>query len=163
VTGPTGPTGAAGGVATVAYRSTVYSNATVSATSVISYTQLANTAIAGEHYRIKAWGYRTGGNNSGAVLRVNVDGVTALTLTHANSTTASGFMFEGMVTIMTTGATGTAWTQGQTTYGITWLSSNNTATTTISTTTDSVIELTLQSGSTSNTYFVTNATIEMMN
>lgn len=160
--GATGPQGEVG-ITTVACRTTAYSNATVSSTQVIGYTNLANTAFAGETYRIRALGYRTGTNNSGALLRIAVDGITALTFNHAGSATANGFGIEAYVTIMTTGATGTAWTQGLTNYGITWQTSNVTATTAISTTSNSLIELTLASGSASNTYFVTNATIEQMN
>ena len=96
-------------------------------------------------------------------MRVNVDGVTALTYTHASTTTNANFFFEAYVTIMTTGATGTSWSQGYGVYNSILLQSTSTATTTISTTTDSVIELTLASGSATNTYFITNATIEMMN
>jgi hypothetical protein len=107
-------------------------------------------------------GYRTGTNNSGAVIRVNVDGVTALTINQTASSVVQGFSFEAYVTIMTTGASGTAWTQGNFIYGAAVLSANNTATTTVSTTSDSLIELTLQSGNAANTYYVTNATIEMM-
>ncbi len=146
-----------------AFRTSVYSNNTTSASQVISFLNLANTAIAGEVYRIKVMGYRTGTNNTGATFRVNVDGVTALTLTQTASAVASGFTFEGLVTIMTLGVTGTAWTQGVSTYGATITASNNTASTTISTGSDSTIELTLASGSSSNTYFVTNAIIEMLN
>ena len=152
-----------GNVETVSYRTSVYSNGTTSPTTVISYTNLANSAVVGETYRLKIWGYRTGTNNSGSTIRVNVDGVTALTYTHASTATAANFMFESFVTIMTTGATGTAWTQGIGWYNAVVAQPTSTATTTISTTTDSIIEITLASGSPSNTYFVTNAIIEMVN
>ncbi|MFM8759123.1 MAG: hypothetical protein ACKODS_06205 [Methylophilaceae bacterium] len=143
-------------------RGSVYSNATTTPTTVLSYLNIANTAIIGETYRIFVAGYRTGTNNSSSTIRVNVDGVTALTYTHANSNTAANFMFEAYVTIMSLGATGTAWTQGYGAYNSILLQPASTAATTISTNTNSAIEVTLASGSTANTYFVTTGFIEIL-
>jgi hypothetical protein len=157
------PAGTATPVTTSAHITAVYSNATTTLTQVVGYTQLANTAIVGETYRIRAFGYRSGTGNSNATFEIRVDGVSTLSFTHAATATAAGFNIEAYVTIMTTGATGTARTQGMSAYNSTLQTSNVNVSSTISTTSDSVIELRLSSANPTNTYFVTNATIEMLN
>lgn len=163
-TGATGATGPAGGVTTVAYNTgAVSTGGTTNATTMVSYTQDADTAIAGETYRIVVMGYRTGTNNTAATFRVNVDGNTALTQAHANTTSAASFRFEAYLTILTTGSSGTAHAQGTLMYNAVLTQPTQTTTVAISTNSTSVIECTIQAASGSNTYIATTAIIEMVN
>lgn len=147
-------------------------------TVVVSTSLAANYLTAGMSFRIRAAGVGTTGAAAGAdTFRIRI-GTTTLTgniptsvaPTANNSVTAQPFSFEALVTVRTTGATGTiigecqALGDNATTGLFTTLNdlSATTATVVVDTTATNLLELTFQSGSAGSSCTFHAATIEVL-
>lgn len=136
-------------------------------TQVLGYTIPSNSSVAGDTYRIRAYTSRAGGNNTAPTIHVRVGattltGAVAATLTGLGNNTAASRVYEGFVTIRSTGVAGTVG-GGLTEYANN--AGNLTSTTspvTMNTTQNNIIELTFASGNANNTYTFTYVTIEKM-
>lgn len=138
-------------------------------TVVVSYTAAANTLAAGTTFRVKAFCSQAGTNAATPTIRIRIGTTTltgniAATLTGAIGSSAVPSHFEGLITIRTTGSSGTV------IGGLTQLKSavavatnTLTATVAVNTTVQNLIELTFISGQSSNTYTFQVASIEKLN
>ena len=164
--GDVGPEGPAGSTITRASITADVATSSTTETNIVSYTIPANSLTAGVVYRVVGFGVRTGTNNSGATARLRI-GTTSLSgaiiaaATHANSSTAATFRTEFMVTIKTTGASGTARGSGQFAY-LTAFAMDTQAAQTVNTTVNNIIQLTCQAANSNNTYTFTSAIIEQV-
>lgn len=169
VTGPTGPTGPAGALAGTGLTTSL--GIANTETNVVTLTLNANTLTAGESFLIKGYGARTTGvNTTSAVFNVRIGTTTsatagniAATQTMAVTNTAApvNFLFEALVTVRTTGASGTVLGSFLTIWNnATILQTNTTTAVTVDTTATNYLKLTFISGSASNTYtfYATSAT-----
>lgn len=132
--------------------------------TITSTTIAANTMTAGATYKFSVFGVRTGATASTGIIRLRIGtttltGVIPATVTMASTATASTFTAEGIVTIRTAGATGTALGAIMSIYGTTVLLSQSTATVTVNTTVSNLMEVTFAAGTTGNTYTFYNAAV----
>jgi hypothetical protein len=131
---------------------------------VLSYSAPANTLTAGTVLRITATGVRTGTNNSGATARVRI-GPTTLTgasvaaVPHPSSNLGGGTVsVEFLVTVRTTGVSGSARGGGQMFYDTVQGSDTNAAIV-VDTTVANLIELTFQTANAANTVVFPHAVL----
>jgi hypothetical protein len=164
-TGPTGPTGATGPVGIGGSSIVAAAAITTAETVVVAYVAAANEFAAGTTFLIKAYCSQTGSNAATPTVRIRIGPVTltgniAASLTGALGTTTVPSMFEGLVTIRTTGVGGTViggLSQFKNALGATVAAP--TAAVAVDTTVVNRVELTLASGNGSNTYTFQEATI----
>jgi hypothetical protein len=123
--------------------------------------------VAGTTYRFIAFGVRTGTTSSTGIVRVRIGtttltGAIAGTVTTTASTTASTFRYEGLITIRTAGASGTALGGMLSTYGTSLVLNQVTTAVTVDTTVSNFVQLTFQAGTTGDTWTFYNAVIEQV-
>jgi len=136
---------------------------TTTAICVVNYIIPQNTLKLGNSFRIKAYGERTTQGVTGlGTAALKISGVTMVALQHVSSSIKQSCIIDIMVTIKSTGNTGTARASGKILYG----SSTNSSTgvlTTINTEIDNKLSLEFFSSTSSNPYVFTNAYIEQIN
>jgi hypothetical protein len=128
----------------------------------------ANSLAVGSTYRILAYGIRTGTNTATATYNIRIGtttaanaGTIAATGTVATTATASVIKIEGLVTVRTTGASGTVLGSVDHVYGTTPLVTNTTTAVAVDTTSVNYLKLTMNSGTT-NTYTFYVASIQQV-
>lgn len=137
-----------------------------SETLVTSYSAAADELLAGTTFYVKAYATQAGANAATPTVRVRIGtstlaGNIAATLTGIAGSTAGSSMFEGIVTIRSTGAGGSAiGSLEQTKSGTATTFNVPTATVAVNTTVLNLIELTFISGNGSNTYTFQEAVIQ---
>jgi hypothetical protein len=153
--------------ALAAVRTTNSSAIGATETQVLAYTIPANSSVAGDTYRITAYCTRAGASATAPTIRIRSGSTTltgniAATLTGFGSTTAQARMYTALVTIRTTGASGTVGGGLTEDINAQQTSLSSTSTVAVDTTSDKLIELTFTSGTATNSYIFTYATIEKM-
>jgi len=135
-------------------------------TVIRSFTAAANTLPAGTTIRARAFASRAGTSTQQGIIRLRI-GTTTLTgnIVSTNTLTSSataGVMYAELVgTILTTGATGTTSGGAISFYPTATVPVlSTTASVTVNTTVQNLVELTFISGSATNTYTFISATIE---
>lgn len=168
-TGPRGATGAQGkpgktGLVSITSAVPIANTETV----VVAYTIPANALKAGSTFRFTAFCTQAGTNAAAPVIRVRIGSTTligrsAATLTGAPGSSAVTSMFEGIVTVRSTGPAGSIiGTLVQFKSGVAVAAHSLTATVAVDTTAQELLELTFISRSATNTYTFQEATIEQV-
>lgn len=161
-TGPTGATPTGAVIERESITSAVTTNGTTNTTTIASYTIPANSLAVGSTFRLTAKGYRVNANSGTGTFTVTIGGSTITTLTTASSATAGTWWLDALLTVRSTGASGTAAAQQHLLYITAWLGTLNTGTTTINTTGSLTLTMTMASSVTTNSFLATNATIEQI-
>ena len=137
-------------------------------TQVLGYTIPANSTVAGDTYAITAYYSRAGTTSASPVFRVRVgttslSGNIAATLTPTAFATANNGTVTALVTIRTTGASGTVGGGLTDAHSGTTPTASTTTAVAVDTTANKIIELTAISGNAGNSYTFTYATIQRLN
>lgn len=138
-------------------------------TGVGSLTLPANFFLAGKTLRLRMWGYHSSTGNPTITARVKLGSTTICTMTGSSGNSSTDtFEVWADITCRTTGATGTVFGQGvyREVHGSGLIAgSDNTATTTVDTTTSQAVSITVQWGAadSGNTISATNFTLEVLN
>jgi hypothetical protein len=133
---------------------------------VLSYNAPKDSIVAGDIFKFTGYATRAGVNSVTAVLRVRI-GPTSLTgaIVCSTSILTSGTgvnVFQSFVTVRTDGASGTAGGVGQVQYSTSQIQPTFTTPVTIDTTIANVVEVTLASGNSGNTYTFEHAILEKL-
>lgn len=141
---------------------------TLISTGIGTVTLPTNFFVAGKTIRIKAWGYMSSTGNPTLTVKLKLGSTTVCTYTGTSGNPSNNsWQVDSVITCRTTGSSGTVFGQGlfEEVHGSGLVvGSDNTATTTINTTSSLAVNLTAQWGTANagNTITITNFVLEVM-
>jgi len=136
-------------------------------TVILSFTAPANSIVAGDVFRFSGYATRAGGTGTAAARMLIRIGTTTLTgnivmEVNPSSTSTGVYNFQGLVTVRTSGSSGTAGGVGQILYSTSTTAPVFTTPVTVNTTVSNLVEATIISGNSGNTYTFQHAILEKL-